>query len=310
MDVVTAGGKLLRASAEENSDLFWALRGGGGNFGVVTGIDYTLYPVGPEIVGGIVAWPASEAPRVLELYRTMAEAAPRELTLVAFMRLAPPAPWLPKEMHGKLIVAILACYSGDPADGEQVVAPIKYFGKPIGDILVRRPYAQLQALLDATQPAGRRYYWMSEYLPRVDAALCERFMEHASKTPSPHSNTILFQIAGALNGMAEDHSPAGNRTARYVLNITGSWEQAEQDGANIAWVRESWAGMKRFSTGGTYINFLTQDEGSERTRAALGENLQRLAQVKARWDPENTFRTNWNIQPARVIDHQPERVIA
>ena len=123
-------------------------------------------------------------------------------------------------------MAILACYSGEPAQGEAIVAPIKAFGKPIGDILVRRPYVQLQSLLDATQPAGRRYYWKSEYLPQVDPALCERVIEHAVKTPSPHSNTILFQIGGALNELAADYSPVGNRTARYVLNITASWEQA------------------------------------------------------------------------------------
>ena len=162
MDVVTADARLVHASSEENADLFWGLRGGGGNFGVVTGIDYALYAVGPEVVGGLVAWPASEAPRVLELYRTLAEKAPPELTLVVVIRPAPPAPWLPKDKHGKPIVAMLACYSGKPAQGEEAVAPIKSFGDPIGDVLVRRPYVQVQSLLDATQPKGRRYYWKSE----------------------------------------------------------------------------------------------------------------------------------------------------
>src|SRR5215471_1069990 len=143
-DVVLSDGSMVTASKDENPDLFWGLRGGGGNFGVVTGIDYQLYEVGPEVVGGIVAWPASEAPGVLDLYRNLAEEAPPELTLVTFMRPAPPAPWLPKDMHGKPIIAILACYSGNAEDGEKVVAPIKSFGKPIGDILARRPYAQLQ----------------------------------------------------------------------------------------------------------------------------------------------------------------------
>jgi FAD/FMN-containing dehydrogenase len=298
MDVVTAGGRLVRASSDENADLFWGLRGGGGNFGVVTGIDYVLYPVGPEIVGGLVAWPASEAPKVLELYRTLAEQAPPELTLVTLMRPAPPAPWLPKDMHGKPIVAILACYSGKPEEGERIVAPIKSFGKPIGDVLVRRPYAQMQALLDATQPKGRRYYWKSEYLPRIEPALCEKAMEHAARIRSPHSAVILFQIGGALNRLDDGHSPAGNRDARYVLNLAGSWENMSDDRANIEWAREAWNDMKSFSTGGTYINFLTEDEGPERTRAALGKGLQRLAEVKARWDPQNVFRTNRNITPA------------
>jgi FAD/FMN-containing dehydrogenase len=298
MDVVTADGRLVRASGDENQDLFWGLRGGGGNFGVVVGIDYTLYQVGPEIVGGVVAWPASEAPRVLDLYRTLVAQAPPELALVALMRPAPAAPWLPKEWHGKPIVALLACHSGKPEEGEKAVAPVKAFGKPIGDILIRRPYAQLQSLLDATQPKGRRYYWKSEYLPRIDAAICQKVMEHAARIQSPHSAVILFQLDGALNRLPEDHSPAGNRDARFVLNIAGSWEQADQDGANVAWAREAWRDMKQFSTGGTYLNFLTEDDGTDRTEAALGPALQRLAKVKAAWDPMNLFRANRNITPA------------
>ncbi len=298
MDVVTAEGRLVRASNDENADLFWGLRGGGGNFGVVTGIDYALYPLGPEVVGGVVAWPVSEAPGVLELYRTLAAKAPPEFTLVVLMRPAPPAPWLPKEIHGKPIVALLACHSGTVEEGEKAVAPIKSFGKPVGDVLVRRPYTQLQALLDATQPKGRRYYWKSEYLPRIEPALCTKFMEHAARIRSPHSAVILFQIEGALNQLDEGHSAVGNRDARYVLNLAGSWEQPVDDAANIEWARSAWNDLKSFSTGGTYINFLTEDEGAERTAAALGRGLGRLAEVKARWDPDNMFRTNRNIAPA------------
>ena len=297
MSIVTADARLVRASGEENPDLFWGLRGGGGNFGVVTGIDYRLFPVGPEVLGGLVAWPASEAPKVLDLYRTLAETAPPELTLVALMRPAPPAPWLPREMHGKPIVALLACHSGDPEAGQKAVAPIKSFGAPIGDVLVRRPYAQMQSLLDATQPKGRRYYWKSEYLPRIEPALCVKAIEHAARIRSPYSAVILFQIGGALNQLREEHSPVGNRDAHYVLNIAGSWEREDDDRANIEWAREAWNDMKRFSTGGTYINFLTEDEGPERVRAALGRGLIRLADVKAKWDPGNAFRTNRNIRP-------------
>jgi FAD/FMN-containing dehydrogenase len=298
MDVVTADGRLVRASRDENPDLFWGLRGGGGNFGVVTGIDYALHPVGPDVIGGIVAWPASEAPMVLELYRTLAENAPPELTLAVMMRSAPPAPWLPKETHGKPIVAMLACYSGSPEEGERVVAPIKAFGSPIGDVMVRRPYTQLQSLLDGTQPKGRRYYWKSEYLPRIEPALCERAIAHAGRIPSPHSAVIFFQIGGALNQLDEGHSPAGNRGARYVLNLAASWETQADDAANIAWAREAWNDLKSFSTGGTYLNFLTEDEGPERTAAAVGSGLARLTEVKAKWDGKNAFRTNRNIAPA------------
>ena len=235
---------------------------------------------------------------MLELYRTLAEKAPPELTLVALMRPAPAAPWLPKDRHGTPIVALLACYSGKPEDGEKLVAPIKAFAAPIGDVLVRRPYAQMQSLLDATQPKGRRYYWKSEYLSRVEPALCEKVIEQAASIRSPDSAIILFQIDGALNRVEADHSPAGNRDARYVLNIASSWVHANDDQANIDWTREAWNQMKRFSTGGTYINFLSEDEGAERIEAALGQGLERLAQVKAKWDPKNVFRTNRNVKPA------------
>lgn len=297
MEVVTADGRRVRASDDENPDLFWGLRGGGGNFGVVTSIDYALYPVGPEVVGGLVAWPASEAPGVLELYRKLASEAPPELTLVAILRPAPPAPWLPREIHGKPIVALLACHSGRLEDGEKAVAPIKAFGKPVGDVMVRRPYAQTQSLLDATQPKGRRYYWKSEYLPRLEEELCDKVIDHAARIRSPHSAVIIFQIEGALNLLENEHSPVGNRDARYVLNIAGAWEEANQDTTNIEWARGAWNDMRRFSTGGTYVNFLTQDEGPERIEAALGKGLRRLAEVKARWDPRNFFRTNCNIKP-------------
>jgi hypothetical protein len=213
------------------------------------------------------------------------------------MRPAPPAPWLPPEWHGKPIIGLLACYSGDPAEGEKLVAPIKSFGSPIGDIMIRRPYAQLQSLLDATQPKGRRYYWKSEYLPAIEPELCERAIEHAAKIPSPHSAVIFFQISGALNELEEEHSPAGNRDARYLLNLAGSWEQPGDDSANIAWARDAWNDLKRFSTGGNYINFLTEDESQERVEAALGGSLERLRRIKANWDPENFFRTNRNIKP-------------
>jgi FAD/FMN-containing dehydrogenase len=299
MDLVTAEGELVRASNDENADLFWGLRGGGGNFGVVTGIDYMLHDVGPEMVGGAVAWPASEAPAVIELFRTLAEQAPPELTLVVLMRPAPAVPWLPKDRHGTPVVMMLACHTGTVADGEKAVAPIKSFRKPIGDALTRRPYVQMQSLLDATQPKGRRYYWKSEYLPGIEPALCEQVIEHAARIPSPYSAVILFQMDGALNRLGQEHSAAGNRDARTLLNIAGSWERPEDDEPNIAWAREAWNDMKAFSTGGTYVNFLTEDEGPERIAAALGGSLQRLSRIKAKWDPQNVFRTNRNVAPVR-----------
>jgi FAD/FMN-containing dehydrogenase len=298
MNIVTADGKLVRASNNENADLFWGLRGGGGNFGVLTAIDYKLYPVGPEVVGGLVAWPISEAGKVLELFRTFAENAPPELTLVSVIRPAPPAPWLPGEWHGKMIAALLACYTGNQDEGEKILAAIKSFGKPIGDVLIRRPYVQLQSLLDATQPKGRHNYWKSEYLSKIEPELCDNIIKHAQNVPSPHSVLTLFQIGGALNKLGDDHSPAGNRNAKYVFNAIGSWEKTSSDEVNVEWVRSAWNDVKKFSTGGVYLNFLSEDEGQERVDAALGGAIKRLGEIKKKWDPENMFRTNRNIKPA------------
>ncbi|HEX9187546.1 MAG TPA: FAD-binding oxidoreductase [Vicinamibacteria bacterium] len=299
MDVVTAEGRIVRASEAENADLFWGLRGGGGNFGVATAIEYELFPVGPEIVGGPVAWRAESAPEVLEAFRRAANDAPPELTLVAIMRKAPPAPWLDKDVHGQPIVILLACWSGKPEEGEKLLAPLKALGRPVGDILQRRPYVTLQSLLDATQPKGRRYYWKSEYLPAVESELLAKVREHAARIVSPHSAVIVFQLGGAIARLSADHSAVGNRDAAAVLNIPASWEKAEDDEANVEWARSAWRDMRRFSTGGTYVNFLTEEETGDRVAAAYGRNLERLAETKARWDPENVFRMNKNIPPAR-----------
>ena len=295
VELVTADGRVVRASERENSDLFWGLCGGGGNFGVATSFAYRLHPVGPDVIAGAIAWRGEEAASVLDMYRSVATQAPRELTCVAGLRLAPPAPWLAKDVHGKPIVALFVCYSGPLAEGERLLAPLKAFGKPVGDILQKRSYVSLQTLLDATQPKGRRYYWKSEYLRSLEPGLFPRAIEHASRIVSPHSAILMFPIDGALNDLPEAHSAVGNRDAAAVLNIASAWEHAKDDAENIEWARTTWRDMRQFSTGGTYINFLTEEEGDERTRAAYRTNYARLAQVKATWDPANLFRTNKNI---------------
>ena len=291
LEVVTADAKVVRASATENRELFWALRGGSGNFGIVTSFEYTLYPVGPEIVAGAIAWHGKDAASVLRFYQELTASAPRELTCVLVLRIAPPAPWLPKEVHGQPIAAMFVCHTGRPEDGETLVAPIKAFGAPVADIIVRRPYAQMQVLLDATQPKGRRYYWKSEYVAGLPPPLLDVLAQRAGQLPSPHSALILFQIQGALNELPADHSPAGNRDAAYVVNIAGSWERAQDDADNVAWARECWQAVRPFSTGGVYLNFLTEDEGADRTEAAYGKAiLERLAALKRKYDPDDLFR--------------------
>ena len=299
MDVVTADGHVVRASERENSDLFWGLRGGGGNFGVVTSFEYKLHPVGPEVMAGGIAWSAEHAHDVIEMYRAFTEQAPPELTCVLALRKAPPAPWLAKSVHGQSIVAIFVCHTGAIKEAEKQVAPIKAFGSPVGDIIQPRSYVSQQSLLDGTQPKGRRYYWKSEYLPRLEAEMLAKAIEHAERIASPHSAILLFPVDGALNRLPEDHSAVGNRDAAFVLNIAASWENAEDDQANIDWSRAAWRDMRRFSTGGTYVNFLTEEESDERIRAAYGKNYRGLVDVKTKWDPENLFRTNKNIAPAK-----------
>ena len=291
MEVVSAGGELLRVSADENEDLFWALRGGSGNFGIVTSFEYQLFPVGPEILGGAIAWRGEDAKQVLEAYREFSASAPRELTSVAVLRIAPPAPWLPKDVHGKPIVAIFVCHSGKVEDGEALLAPLRRLGQPVADIVTRRPYTQMQSLLDATQPKGRRYYWKSHYLPGIDTQTIELAVEHAGRIRSPHSAILLFQVQGALGELPAGHSPAGNRDAAYVLNIAGSWEQPGDDAVNVQWARDGFEATRSCSTGGAYINFQTEDEGSDRIEAAYGRaNLDRLAALKRKYDPDNFFR--------------------
>jgi FAD/FMN-containing dehydrogenase len=295
VEMVTADGRVVRASERENSDLFWGLRGGGGNFGVATSFEYKLHPVGPEIIGGAIAWRAEDAAGVLDMYRTLATEAPRELTCVAGLRMAPPAPWIAKDAHGKPIVAFFICYTGPIAEGERLLAQVKSFGKPVGDIVTKRTYVSQQTLLDATQPKGRRYYWKSEYLRALEPTLLSRAVEHAARIVSPHSAILIFPIDGALNELPEDHSPVGNRDASAVINISSAWEQPANDAENIEWARSTWRDLRQYSTGGTYINFLTEEEGDDRTRAAYRTNYDRLLQVKAAWDPSNLFRTNKNI---------------
>jgi FAD/FMN-containing dehydrogenase len=297
MDVVTAEGQLVHASESENPDLFWGLRGGGGNFGVVTNFEYALFPLGPEMYGGALAWSGDLAPQVLETYRTFANAAPPELSCAMVLRLAPPAPWLPPEIHGKLVIVIAVCYTGPIADGEKLVAPLRAVAKPVGDIVMKRPYVTQQSLLDATQPKGRRYYWKSEYMSKLEPEMLAKVVEYGLQLVSPHSGIVLFPLGEAVGRHDAKHSAVGNRDARWVLNITSSWEKADDDAANVEWARAAWRDMRRFSTGGTYINFLTEEEGGDRIAAAYGGNLDRLTEIKTKWDPTNLFSANKNIAP-------------
>jgi FAD/FMN-containing dehydrogenase len=298
VEVVTADGKALHASRSEYEDLFWALRGGGGNFGVVTEFVFRLHEVGPKVTAGIIAWPASHADEVLDVFRQVTESSPRELTTVVLRRNAPPAPWLPTEAHGTPIIAIVVCHSGDPEQAEADLAPIKTLGQPLADLIQVKDYTAQQSMLDATQPKGMNFYWKSEFVPALGDELFTAYNAQFDGLTAPANQMVLFQVGGALNEHPEDDGAMGNRDAAFACVIQSMWTPDSSAGdANQEWVRNAWRAIKPFSTGGNYVNFQTSDETDERTVASYRQNYQRLETIKAKYDPANLFRVNRNIRP-------------
>lgn len=295
VDIVTADGDVLTANATTHDDLFWGVRGGGGNFGVVTRFRFRLHPVGPRIVAGLTAWSADRAGEILRAYREITGAAPRELTLAAVIRHAPPAPFVPPEWHGKKIVALVACYTG--ADPDRDLAALRRLPDPILSTLGEMPYTALQSMLNANEPKGPHRYWKTEFLPGLADGFLDAFVEGGLSLTSPMSQSVLFHLGGALNERSSDDGAVGNRDAHYIAGFSGTWPPDVQPDPHIAWVRRSWETIRPFSTGGNYVNFQQHDDDATRLEAAYGENFERLRRVKARYDPDNFFRVNRNIPP-------------
>ncbi|HEU5200736.1 MAG TPA: FAD-binding oxidoreductase [Ktedonobacterales bacterium] len=296
--LVTADGHFVTASERENPDLFWGLRGGGGNFGVVTSFEFQLHPVGPQVMAGLVFYPIEQAHEVLRFYREYAASAPDELSTMAVLRIAPPAPFLPKHFHGTPVIGIAACYAGSLEEGERVLRPLKNFGAPIADIIEPKPFVRHQMLLDTASPNGRHYYWKSEYLPELSDAALETVIGYSRQLSSPLTAVLLFQLGGAIRQVDEQVTAAGHRNAEFVLNIQSAWLEPGESPQHMLWTREFWTAMRPFSTGGVYINFMSMDEDEERVRAAYGSNYDRLVSIKTSYDPTNLFRVNQNIKPA------------
>ena len=295
VEIVTADGEIRRAGRDENADLFWALRGGGGNFGVVTRFTFRLHEVGPTVTGGLMVWSADRSTTCWRSYLDLTESAPRELTVAVTVRLAPAAPFLPEEWHGKPIVGLLLCHSG--ADPDADLGPVRALGSPIADLVTEKPYADQQSMLDGMEPKGHRYYWKTEYLPGLSTEFFDTFRDRALKVTSPLSESIVLHLAGALNERADDDGAVGNRDARYLTAFAGQWPTDAGDDEHVAWVRESWESVRPFSTGGNYLNFQTADEEEDRLQATYGSNFDRLVEVKEKYDSDNVFRTNRNIRP-------------
>ncbi|HWB55470.1 MAG TPA: FAD-binding oxidoreductase [Gaiellaceae bacterium] len=299
VDLVTADGDLVTANADESPELFWGVRGGGGNLGIVTSFEYRLHPVGPIVLAGPVFHPLDDARELLRFYREFAAAAPDELTTIFELSLAQPLPFLPVEAHGKPIVMVGACYAGPPEEGVEVVRALKEFGNPIADLLEPKPYVALQSSFDPFVPHGWHRYWKSVELPVLTEDAIETLVEHASAQTSPRSYCIVFQLGGALSRVGRDETAFTQRDAAYNVNINAVWTPEDADGErHVRWARDYFAALQPHARDRVYSNFLG-DEGPDRVRQAYGAaTYDRLAELKATYDPDNFFRLNQNIRPA------------
>lgn len=296
-EVVTAAGEVLRASASEHPDLFWALRGGSGNFGVVTRFEFRLHPVGPDVLSGLIVYPIAEAKAVLQQYREFMEKAPDELSVWTVLRQAPPLPFLPEAVHGKGMIALALCYVGDPGLGEPLIAPLRQFGKPLGEHVGVQPYTAWQQAFDPLLTPGARNYWKSHNFTALNDGLFDAVIEYIGKLPSPQCEIFFAAIGAATSRPAPESTAYAHRDARFVMNVHGRWADPADDERCIRWSRDFFKASAPFASGGVYVNFLTADEG-DRVKAAYGQNYERLTQVKRQYDPANLFSTNQNIKPA------------
>jgi FAD/FMN-containing dehydrogenase len=296
-EVVTAAGQVIRASATEHPDLFWALRGGGGNFGVVTRFEFRLHPVGPDVLSGLIVYPLDQAQSVLRQYRDFAATAPDELSVWALLRQAPPLPFLPKEVHGRGIVALALLYAGDPRHGEPLIEPLRKFGAPVGEHVGVQPYTAWQQAFDPLLAAGARNYWKSHNFSTLADGLFDVAVDYIGRQPSPQCEIFFGALGGASTRPSPDSTAYPHRDAEFVMNVHGRWDSPDDDKRCVEWARNFFNASAPFANGGVYVNFMTADEG-DRLRAAYGSNYDRLARVKREYDPNNLFRINQNIRPS------------
>ncbi len=295
-DVVTADGTRVTASESSNPDLFWAIRGGGGNFGVVTSFTFRLHQVGPQVVAGLVVHPLGSAREVLAFHQGYMKMMPDEFTCWFVMRQAPPLPTIPAEYHGKEILVLAPCYCGTVADGERLTKPLREFGRPVADMVAPVPYAQWQTALDPLLTPGMRNYWKSNEFVGISDGLADVLVDAAMRLPDPQTEIACAQLGRAVTAVPADATAYGHRDGEYVMNIHGRWADPAKDDACRQWARDLAAATAPFATGSVYVNFLTDDEN--RVKAAYGSNYARLAAVKQQYDPTNLFRMNHNILPA------------
>ena len=296
VEIVTVEGDRIRASEDENADLFWAIRGGGGNFGIVTEFEFKLYPVGPEILAGLIVFPFDQAKQVLTRYREFVESAPEELNVWVVLRQAPPLPFLPEDVHGKEVVVLPIFYSGDIEQGQKLLEPLRGFGDAHGEHIGAQPFIDWQQAFDPLLTPGARNYWKSHNFSELSDGALDSIIEFAGKLPSPQCEIFVGLIAGAPNRVAPDAMAWGHRDTRFVLNVHARWDDARDDDTCITWAREFFKSSAPYASAGAYVNFMTEEEG-DRVEAAYGANFARLVAIKRKYDPGNILRLNQNIKP-------------
>jgi FAD/FMN-containing dehydrogenase len=287
VEIVTADGRLLTASATENPDLFWAVRGGGGNFGVVTSFEHQLHPAGP-LLAGLLLYPVTMAEEVLTFYREVTKTAPDALTVWAILLTA---------ADGTHLLALLVCYDGTGAVAEQAVQPLRDFGPPLEDHLGPMSYREIQTMFDAAFPAGRQSSWKSSYLRELSDDAIATMMAQFASVPSPQSAVLIEHLGGAVSRVSNDETAFYGRDAPYSFLIVSVWPDPAESARNLQWTDAFWQAMQPFASGGVYVNYLGE-EGPERVQAAYGTNYERLVALKTTYDPTNLFRVNQNIPPA------------
>jgi FAD/FMN-containing dehydrogenase len=295
-EMVTADGERLRVNAEENSDLFWAIRGGGGNFGIVTQFVFRLHPVGPEVLSGLVVYPFEQAKSVLTRYREFVETIPDDLCIWAVLRKAPPLPFLPEAVHGREVVVFAFMHSGDMEEGRRLIEPVRHFGESYGEHIGPNPYAGWQQGFDPLLTPGARNYWKSHNFAELSDGAIDTVIEYTGTLPSPQCEIFIALLGGEANRVAADATAYAHRTVKFVMNVHGRWDEPDQDRECISWSRDFFEAAKRYAMGGVYVNFMTEEE-TDRIGAAYGSNYERLAQLKRRYDPGNLFHLNQNIKP-------------
>ncbi|MGY4474460.1 FAD/FMN-containing dehydrogenase [Bradyrhizobium sp. USDA 3364] len=296
-DVVTADGKLMQASATENPDLFWALRGGGGNFGVVSSFEFRLHPVGPNVLSGLIVHPFARARELLAGYREAAANAPDELTQWVVLRKAPPLPFLPADVHGKEILVFAVCYLGDERGGNQALEPLRGLGTPIADVVGMQPFTAWQSAFDPLLTPGACNYWKSHNFVELSDGLLDVLVSQVAQLPTEECEIFIGQLGGEAGRVAPDATAYPHRNANFAMNVHTRWREPADTQRSIEWARKLFTEAAPHATGGVYVNFMPEDE-ADRVSSAYGTNYAHLMALKSKYDPGNLFRLNQNVRPS------------